>query len=297
MLYRPYGRSGFSLSAVSLRLDETYATLSARDQRDLVFCALEHGINGFHLENLDTDALSRFGAALNSLERPIFFISLGLRPSPHGFHPEDIRQPLELYLQHSGLRWADVVMLEAGQETPMPDSVTLQWLRSLKSGGHLRALGFCASGDARDEWLNSGRFDVACLPYNLDSGWDDRNRIARATGSDMTILAFNHLPEAYRDRKNVVPPEARRGLFRKPPASRPLAGAGTYAFLHDTPGWNADQLCLAISLNEPRVASVLVTTCDRKRLASLAAVPDRQVPSGLAAQLEMARFSGIKTGS
>jgi aryl-alcohol dehydrogenase-like predicted oxidoreductase len=82
--------------------------------------------------------------------------------------------------------------------------------------------------------------------------------------------------------------ETKPGWFKKP---RPLAGAGTYAFLTATRGWSAEQLCLAYALTEPAVASVLVQVDDREHLTELAATTDRDLPPTVSAQIEMARFS------
>ena len=42
-------------------------------------------------------------------------------------------------------------------------------------------------------------------------------------------------------------------------------------------------------LTDPSVSSVIVTPTDTDRLATLAAAPERDMPPGLAAQIEMAR--------
>ena len=70
-----------------------------------------------------------------------------------------------------------------------------------------------------------------------------------------------------------------------------MAGCGTYAFLENTPGWKADEICLAYALTEPCLASVQVRPSSLVELERLAAVVERDMPPGLAAQIEMARFS------
>jgi hypothetical protein len=66
---------------------------------------------------------------------------------------------------------------------------------------------------------------------------------------------------------------------------------GTFAFLYRTPLWTAEAICLAHAMTDPSVASVLVQATDQDRLAVLAAVPERDMPPGLSAQIEMARVA------
>ena len=48
-------------------------------------------------------------------------------------------------------------------------------------------------------------------------------------------------------------------------------------------------ICLGYVLSDPSVSSVIVRADDPERLAILTAVPERDMPPGLAAQIEMAR--------
>ena len=67
-----------------------------------------------------------------------------------------------------------------------------------------------------------------------------------------------------------------------------------FAFLHQTNAWTAEAICLAYSLTDPSVASILIKAPDIERLNTLSLVPDRDLPPGLAAQIEMARVAGAK---
>ena len=71
----------------------------------------------------------------------------------------------------------------------------------------------------------------------------------------------------------------------------PLAGIGGYGFLENTPGWTAEEICLAYVLTEPAVTTVRFEVDRIEHLERLAEVPDRDLPTGVAAQIEMARFS------
>ena len=76
------------------------------------------------------------------------------------------------------------------------------------------------------------------------------------------------------------------GGGRKAPAHAP-----GYAFLSAIPGWTAEQVCLAYALTEPSLTSVLIHPRSVEALEQLAAVTDRDLPSQLPAQIEMARFA------
>ena len=93
------------------------------------------------------------------------------------------------------------------------------------------------------------------------------------------------------------PPKPKKGLFSfggSKSKADPLAHAGTFAFLHQTNNWPAEAICLAYALTDPSVSSVLIRASDTERLNMLALVPDRDMPPGLAAQIEMARVAGAK---
>ena len=62
-----------------------------------------------------------------------------------------------------------------------------------------------------------------------------------------------------------------------------------FGFMYRTQGWTAEAICLGYVLSDPSVSSVIVRADDPERLAILTAVPERDMPPGLAAQIEMAR--------
>ncbi|NBU27917.1 MAG: hypothetical protein EBS42_06795 [Caulobacteraceae bacterium] len=74
--------------------------------------------------------------------------------------------------------------------------------------------------------------------------------------------------------------------------SRPKATVrNQYQFLKDIPDWSAEEVCLAYSLFEPAITSIRVEADTPDRIRKLAAAPERDLPTGIAAQIEMARFS------
>ena len=58
-----------------------------------------------------------------------------------------------------------------------------------------------------------------------------------------------------------------------------------------TRNWSPEEICLAYALTEPSLATVQIHAERAERLEALAAIPDREMPPGVSAQIEMARFS------
>ena len=82
-----------------------------------------------------------------------------------------------------------------------------------------------------------------------------------------------------------------RGLFsfsKKPP---PIEKTGGYEFMRRTPGWSPDEICLAYALTEPALASVLIEAFTPEDVERRAAGAERERPTGMPAQIEMARFA------
>jgi hypothetical protein len=70
---------------------------------------------------------------------------------------------------------------------------------------------------------------------------------------------------------------------------------GGYAFLQDTTGWTTEDICLAYALTEPAFATVQVEAWRADAVERLALVCDKDLPTSVAAQIEMARFGQIAT--
>ena len=93
------------------------------------------------------------------------------------------------------------------------------------------------------------------------------------------------------DDRNPPLGKERRGLFglgRKPSS---LEQVGAYGFLNGAAGWTPRQLCLAYALTEPGLSSMLMEAVDPKELEGLAEAAERDLPVGVPAQIEMARFA------
>ena len=69
MRYRPFGRSGNAVSAVTLNLGDATLARGKSGARDLLVSAMEHGVNTFHMECADPVLAELAGTALAAVDR------------------------------------------------------------------------------------------------------------------------------------------------------------------------------------------------------------------------------------
>ncbi len=292
MRYRPFGISGKAVSAVSLLLREAPNMTTPQAWRAMVFAAMENGVNCFEVSaGLEVAALG-MGEALRAVERRLVFLSWRLRgDGTTRLSAQAIAASVRGGLQRTGAGYFDLLTMdEAAYETLEPSAHG--YLADLRAAGHCLQLGIVGDGPASEACIQTAAFDVLATPFNLTSDWKARRRVRDAAAHNMTIIAYDAFPSAQirvgghgGDR---VP--MRGGLLRRAPAD-PLSGAGTYAFLHQTSSWTPEELCLAYLLTEPTFATIQVEAFRAESIARVAAVTDRDLPTGVAAQIEMARFS------
>lgn len=298
MRYRPFGRSGVVVSAVTFVIGDDIARRGESRCTELIQAALEQGVNAFHIETAQPEAAQCLGQALSQLERRLVFVSmrLGLGRGRTGmvrdFSPEALTQAIEQALRASGMGHLDLVVLDDPGEEELPQK-SLAALKSLRSAGRVNLLGVAGANDAMDAYLSTGQFDVLATPYGVMSGWKERNRMRAAVEQDMAILGYDWFPETVKTEKKAAEASGeKRGLFgRVFSAPNPFEGIGGYNFLHRTSNWTAEEICLAYTLTEPAVSSAWIETSDLDHLERLTDVPDRDLPPGLGAQIEMARFA------
>lgn len=283
MRYRPIGPAGAIVSALSLSLAPDPSRARASDWVSFIYAALENGISGFDVREPDPALAEGIAQAFDGVDRRLAFVAwrLGRKPGGHDFSEAALTGQIRTALGHAGLQYLDAVMLD-DPPPGEPSAEAIDALVQLKSAGLVRFLGIAGESDAIDEHVVSGAFDILQTPFNLTSGWRERHRLRSAGASDMAVIGYRSFPNELR---------AASQAQAKIDPRRPLAGCGTYAFLESTPGWRADEICLAYALTEPCVASVQVRPNGVAELERLAAVVDRDMPPGLAAQIEMARFS------
>jgi aryl-alcohol dehydrogenase-like predicted oxidoreductase len=299
MRYRPFGATGASISTVTLTLGLDAISRGPEAAAALIYAALEAGINSYSLESADPVLAECVGRALSSVDRNLLNVGLtlgrgdGRRGGQRDFTAEGMTHSIDRALHVSGLGWIDVALLEQPAENELPQS-SLNALKALRATERVRYLGVSGDGEVMDAYVSTGAFDVLATPYNVHSEWRVRSRIRAAKEQDMAVLAYDYFPDSISTpKKAAAVHEPKKGLFGFGLGGRskkePLADAGTFAFLHKTNNWDAESICLAHVMTDPAVCSVLIQARDEARVELLASVPDRDMPPGLAAQIEMAR--------
>jgi len=305
MRYRPFGLAGQAVSAVTLSLGARDIAGGPEAGRELIYSALEAGINSYRLETADPVLAEVLGQALKHVDRKLVQVSLtlgagdGRRGSDRDFSAEGITSAIDKTLHASGLGHFDLAILDEPGDHELPQS-TLNALKALRATERVRLLGIGGDGPVMDTYVSTGAFDVLATPFHVNASWQVRSRLRAAREGDMAIFVYGYFPDSLNTAKKAasVHVEKKRGFLGfgggPRPKGGPLAHAGTFAFLHRTNNWSAEAICLAYALTDPSVSSVMIEASDIERLTTLSHVPDRDMPPGLAAQIEMARVAGAK---
>ena len=135
-------------------------------------------------------------------------------------------------------------------------------------------------------------FDAIVMPFGVQSGWRDRNLVRTALARQMAVMAHDSCPAQLTAQVKEDAKQARGGWFKK---AEPLAASGSHAFLQQTYGWTAEQICIAHVLTEPAITTVQMPVKNLDHLETLAAAPERNLPAQIAAQIEMAHFAEERT--
>lgn len=283
MRYRPFGNSGTAVSVLSMLLQDN-AKLKATDWRTLLFSALEHGINCFEIAGASPALLEGVGEALGAVERHLIFVSWRAPPIQPG---EALARQVEGLLTRTGLRHFNLIVVEDPAANLAADG--LESLKALRAARLTRMLGISGDDDSIDPFIVSGAFEALCTGYNLASGWKERNRLKLASTHDMAVIGHEAWPQALREPKRILP---RLGLFSGKKQIEKINDGG-YRFLEETPTWTPEEICLAYALTEPALSTVQVAVERADEIERLAEVPERDLPTAVAAQIEMARFAAV----
>ncbi len=285
MRYRPFGRAGQTISVLTLALGDRPEPEAARVR--LIYAALEVGVNGFEIR--DPAAAGALGRALQALERRMVVIMLRLSGADR-LDRDEVLASVEQPLLTGRLGRLDAVVVEN------PARLTAEGWRALevaRDSGRLRYIG--VGGDGADDALARPGADLLSASHHLGSGWADRNRLKSAVEAARTVIGHGYHPELA---AGVEGGPRKRGLFGLGRRPSPIEKTDGYAFLQRTPNWAADEICLAHTLTEPALASVVIEATTPEEVERLAAVTERDMAPGLAAQIEMARFAkaGARVG-
>jgi aryl-alcohol dehydrogenase-like predicted oxidoreductase len=274
--YRPFGKSVVAISALTLRLGDA-ARLEAHAARDLVLTALDRGVNSIQIDGASEGLRQGVRDAFAAIERRGLFVTLRVRGAPE--------QTLASAFEALGLDRADLVLVNDPQGPALPPGLESD-LRGVRQDDGAPGLGVATRGRIDPALLESDLLTAIAASFNLASDLPDRQRIRDAERRGLAVFGEDFWPQALRDGGQSSP---RPSLWRR--RADPLLGLGGYDFLHDTPGWSAEEICLAYALTEPSVTSVCVTVERPAEIERLAAVVERDLPDSLRAQIELARFS------
>ncbi len=280
MRYRPYTAAGLSSSALTLSLAPGSSEAAAYR---LVCSALESGINSFSFAAGDVGAGEALRRAVAATGRGLLILMLRLDTAGPGLE-QQVRAALAL----TGASYLDAVMLEPGDSAAV-SAEDLARLDILRASRLTHRLALKAEGRTAEACIAALDFDVLVVRYNICSGWAERNLLKMATERGMTLLGHGYYVGA--EGVDVAPAPARglARLMRRPQAKPSMA----YTFLDETYGWTAHQITLGYALTEPGLASVLVEPADPAALDKLVASVERELPAGVTAQIEIARFAQL----
>jgi len=283
--YRPFGATGIAVSALTLRLADS-SRLRASDWRALVFTALENGVNSFQIDGDAPEMLQGAGEAFASVERRLLFLTWRVRQDANQLGQQTLDSLRRWAYEGLGLDYLDLVLINDPQSPSLPMSFEAG-LQTLWSARALGGLGIASRGDIHPGLLANGLVTAVSSPYNLSSGWAERHRIRQASQNNFAVIGEDFWPQALRELADQAP---RRPSFWQR-RTDPLADVGGYEFLSKTPGWSGEDICLGYALTEPSLATVRITADTRQEVERLAEVVERDLPTGVCAQIEMARFS------
>lgn len=285
MRYRPFGATGIAVSALTLRLADS-SRLRASDWRALVFTALENGVNSFQIDGDAPEMLQGAGEAFASVERRLLFLTWRVRQDANQLGQQTLDSLRRWAYEGLGLDYLDLVLINDPQSPSLPINFEAG-LQTLWSARALGGLGIASRGDIHPGLLANGLVTAVSSPYNLSSGWAERHRIRQASQNNFAVIGEDFWPQALRELADQAP---RRPSFWQR-RTDPLADVGGYEFLSKTPGWSGEDICLGYALTEPSLATVRITADTRQEVERLAEVVERDLPTGVCAQIEMARFS------
>ena len=290
MRYRPFGKSGKVVSAISLLLRESGAISSPAAWRATTIAGLENGINYFELSASGEALPIGVGAAISTLERRL--VLLGWRVSHQGRMPltgRSLMDNVQAGLARTGAGYFDTLMLDDNAFNCL-NRDGHQCLEDLKAAGLCKRIGIVGEGDVVDRCLEAGAFDVLSTSCDVTSDGQVRRRLREAAHQDIVVVARNPIPSDLIKGSQLSLGRKAGSFFGLKPRDT-LAGVGTFQFLHTTPDWTPEDICLAYLLTEPTMATVMIEAHKPDIIADLASVADRELPTGVPAQVEMARFA------
>jgi aryl-alcohol dehydrogenase-like predicted oxidoreductase len=276
--------------------------VSSADVKKLVHAAVDGGITFFDTGPSygDGAAEERLGEAIYGINRNKVIISTkvgtftGRLGRPYkDFSKKAILRSVDESLSRLNMRYVDLLLLH-GPEAIMPE--TYDALYELKHAEKTRFVGVCGRAEELDAPIKTGQFDVVMLPFHMGTGRIERNRIIEASHRDMGIIGFETMmPLRILNPHHEISKPAdlwyvARDMFKPKPR---LPERQPYDFLERFAGWNPAELSLGYALSEAALSCSMITTTKLDHLQQCLRVPERDLPAGFTAQVEISRFTSI----
>lgn len=299
MRYRPFGRSGIALSTIGVHLCPNRCRKDRSLLAKLINTGLENGINAYYFKSLDLEIMQEAAKLFSVVDRNILFIGALAHDTNSGlsgfsYELAPLRSRLKWAIRDTGLEYLDLVAFDDPTHNIISDD-TMAFLQNLRRSRLVHYLAAITETDDISDAVDLGDFQTIITSFNIDSNWDKRRRVDYALAHDMNAFGISYFPSAVKNEQDVLPKDAKRSFLGFARPVNPLAGAGTYAFLHRTPEWTAEELCLGYALSQPVLSCIWIDPDSAAHLEQLASVTERHMPSSVPAQIEMARFSEEET--
>lgn len=293
MKNRPYGFQGRLISSIAVLLDDPQPSASREDWHNRIRALINQGVTGFEVLNASRVLAGGLGDALAGLDRSRFVVAWRLQAGERtSISRLDIADAVDQFLQWTGLRQLDILMLDWETYRKLEPSAW-QVLDALGRAGAVERLGIAGDERAVDLCLSDPRFTAVKTYIDVVENDVLRRKITEAGKNDIVVLArafFESLSEDEAPRTFLAELAEFLG-FRK--SSRKVL-APALEFLHRTPDWAADELTLACMLVDPSITAGVVEVLDDQVMARLARSTERELPHGAAVSLELARVAGAK---
>ena len=298
MRYRPFGKTGPTVSAISMRLEDDAGPKSVSDWIKVIYAALEVGINSFEIAGHAPALIEAVAEALSHVERRLIFVAwrVGGTLKAGGrigrdFSAQGLEAEIQSALTRTQLGYLDLALLD----DPAPlelGSDGIDALHSLRSRGLIRSVGLYGVSDGVEDWIKSRVFDVLSTRFNLLSSSAERGLVRQAAALHMPVISFEPIPHQF-PKAQAAANRTIGGLFGFGRVRPEAAADDAYGFLTRTREWQAEDICLAYALTEPAVATLQIGAESVGRLEAIALIPERDLPPNLPAQIEMARFGSL----
>lgn len=293
MRYRSFGEGGQSISPVLVAVDSEDGDTTT--EAFLAGC-LGLGVNAFEARLDDLAAIQALGRTTAGVERSMVIIGLRAAAIAHrDLSREILIRMLQDALRNTGLRWIDYLIVD----DPRPGELGASFFMTVEAARQakrLRYVGVGGDSPTVGDLIESGGVQIYAAPYNLRCSNTVRRRMRQAEAANIMILGYDHYPDAIRQTQSL-PAAAASGLLKflgfRGPRQAPADEDGPYSFLNYVRGWSAEQICLSYALNEPSLSSTRVKAPDLATIKGLAETAERELPNGLAAQIELARVADV----